>query len=367
MKTILSIIRNETFSAYILIPIAGLAILLGANYDNHFLEVPHSFLGSNLDLTQITLDFLLGFFFFNIGLELRTELAEGALQDRKVLVVSAIGAGLGMLAPALIYILVNRGRGTSTTGWGITMATDLPLVLAVIAILKLNRLKGFILALATIDDVGSIIVLSILYKTSISISYVVGLAVLLLLYFAMSYFSSSRLLLIALFMVGLVIGHRSGIQTSLVSVLFGIVTFNKRNDDVDSHQKMINLVQPFSAFVVVPVFVFVSLFRPFDFSLKAIGSTLVVPLVLARIVGKPIGIFTGIWLGRLILKIRLPFSTAETFLVGSLGTLGLAVSLIFAENDFRGIQQNLAVMAILLTIPVGVLLTFVVKTVTYKD
>jgi len=367
LKTVISIIKNETFSAYLLIPIAVMSIFLGGRFSHQFLVEPHSFLGSNLSLTQITLDFLLGFFFFNIGLELRYELAEGALQDRKILIVSGIGAGLGMLAPALIYILINYGKGTSTTGWGITMATDLPVVLAVIAIFRLGRLKGFILALATIDDVGSIIVLSVLYKAHIHLVYILVLIVIIALYFLSSYLFSSRLLLIALFMMGLFIGHRAGIQTSLIAVLFGILTFNNRKKEVDLHQRMINVVEPFSAFIVVPIFVFVSLFRHFDFSLKSVGSSLVVTLVLARLVGKPIGIFIGILIGKTLLKIQLPFSTAESLLVGALGTLGLAVSLIFAEKDFGGLQQNLAVMAILLTIPFGILLTLIIRTLTYRD
>lgn len=367
LKTILSIIKNETFSAYILIPIEILSIFLGSRFDRQFLEAPHSFLGSNLSLTQFTLDFLLGFFFFNIGLELRYELAEGALRDRRTLVISGIGAGLGMLFPALIYILVNNGRGTSTAGWGITMATDLPMVLAVISIFRLGRLRGFILALATIDDVGSIIVLSVLYKAHIHYIYLVVLIGICATYFLSSYLYSSRLLLIGQLTVGLFVGHRAGIQTSLVAVFFGILTFNNRKHEVNLHQRMIKLVEPFSAFMVVPIFVFVSLFRNFDFSLKSMGASLVVTLVLARLVGKPIGIFIGILIGKSLLKIRLPFSTAESLLVGALGTLGLAVSLIFADNDFSGIQQNLAVMAILLTIPFGILLSFVIRALTYRD
>ena len=356
MNIFLRLVKDETFSAYLLIPVALLAILLGAHIDSHFLEQSHQILNWHFTLRELTLDYLLGFFFYNIGLQLRFELAVGALQDRKVLVVSAIAALLGMCFPALGFILFNRANGSSTTGWGATMATDLPLVLALIVILKKSKLKGFVLALATIDDIGSIIVLSVLYQAHLHLLYIFGLGVVLGIYFLFSYLSSSRALLLAIFIFGLAIGHQTGIQTSLVAVLFGILTFNNQKKDVDLHEKLLNLVEPASAFAVVPIFLFVSFFRHFDFSVNAITSRLVLTLVIARLIGKPVGIFFGILIGRLLLKVQLGFSTIEGVLIGALGTLGLSVSLIFAQEDFSGVELNLAIIAILLTIPAGIAL-----------
>jgi Na+/H+ antiporter NhaA len=135
---------------------------------------------------------------------------------------------------------------------------------------------------------------------------------------------------------------------------------------VDHHQKLIDIVEPFSAFFVVPIFIFVSLFRNFDFSFKSMGSSLVMTLIIARIIGKPSGIFLGIQAGRLLLKTKLPFSMVESFLIGALGTLGLAVSLIFAQNDFLGIRQDRAVMAILLTIPFGIALSSLIRFISVR-
>ena len=360
MRTFLRIIKNETFSAYILIPIALLAIALGAHLDSHFLIQVHHLGNWHFNLRELTLDYLLGFFFYNIGLQLRFELADGALQNRRILLVSSFAALLGMFVPALAFFLFNRINGTSTTGWGITMATDLPLVLALLVVLKKNHLKGFVLALATIDDIGSIIVLSILYKAHLNLAYLLALVLLLASYFLFSYYFTSKALLLLIFIVGLAVGHQTGIQTSLVAVLFGIVTFNNRNDPVDLHENLLALVEPFTAFFVVPLFVFVSLFRRFDFSTTALGSRLVLSLIIVRLIGKPLGIFIGILASRALLKVKLGFTTREALFVGALGTFGLSVSLIFAQSDFSGAQQDLAILGILLTIPAGVLLATVV-------
>jgi len=364
LKILLRIIENETFSAYLLLPISLLSIVLGSHFGSNFFEQSRSVLGWKFSITEITLNFLLGFFFYNIGLELRFELAEGALQDKKILAISAIAAALGMLVPALTFIIYNRVNGTPTNGWGITMATDLPLVLALIAILKKSELKGFILALATIDDVGSIIVLTLVYKEHLHMLYILALVALLILYFLYSYLFTSRIVLIVIFIVGLVIGHKTGIQTSLVSVLFGIFTFSKERKGIHLHQKLMGIMEPFSAFVVVPIFVFVSLFRHFDFSIKSIGGTMVLSLVITRLIGKPIGIFSGILLAKILLRVKLPFSKLDALLIGALGTLGLSVSLIFAQIDFQGSAKNLAIMAILLTIPAGIVLSFLIRSLS---
>ena len=364
MKTLLRIIRNETFSAYLLVPVGLLAIILGSQIDSRFLETTHHIADWHFNLRGLTLDYILGFFFYSVGLQLRFEFKEGGLQDRKVLFVSSLAAALGMATPALIYFTFNKAHGTPTTGWGATMATDLPFVLAMLVVLKKNNLKGFVLALATIDDIGSVVVLSILYKQHIHWGYLALTLVLLGLYMLASYFIASRVLLIIIFAVGLAIGHLTGIQTSLVAVLFGIGTLKPRKASTDLPSELLRSIEPISAFVVIPVFVFVSLFRNYGFSWSSLGTRLVLTLVIARLIGKPLGIFLGITLGSLALRVKMPFNRGEALLIGALGTLGLDVSLIFAQRDFTGALQNQAILGILVTIPLAVLVSVLVWAVT---
>jgi hypothetical protein len=54
-------------------------------------------------------------------------------------------------------------------------------------------------------------------------------------------------------------------------------------------------------------------------------------------------------------------------LIGVLGTLGLDVSLIFAQKDFTGVTQNLAILAILLTIPAGLILTMLLHSLSTRS
>ena len=360
VKTIIRIIRNETFSAYILIPIALLAIALGSHFDAHFLEQSRQISGWRFTIREFTLDYLLGFFFYSVGLQLRFELVKGALQDRKVLIVSTIAAGMGMATPAALFYLYNRVHGTPTTGWGITMATDLPFVLAILVVLKRSALKGFVLALATIDDIGSVIVLSILFHVKINVKALTLLILLFACYVLISRYLNSRTLLILIFIVGLALGHRSGIQSSLLAVLFGISTSRHIEEQRGLQERMLNLIEPISAYLVIPLFVFITLFRRYNFSWHATFSTLVLSLVIVRLIGKPLGIFVGAWIAKSAIHLTLPFSLGDLLFIGAIGTLGLDVSLIFAQKDFLGSDQNLAIMGILFTLPLAVLLSLLV-------
>lgn len=69
-----------------------------------------------------------------IGLEVKRELMEGSLAGRDKAVFPAIAA-LGMLAPALIYLLFNGADEVTRQGWAIPAATDIAFALGVMALL----------------------------------------------------------------------------------------------------------------------------------------------------------------------------------------------------------------------------------------
>jgi NhaA family Na+:H+ antiporter len=56
-------------------------------------------------------DGLMAFFFFIVGLEVKRELVLGELADRRRAMVPILAAIMGLIVPALIYVLINRGGG----------------------------------------------------------------------------------------------------------------------------------------------------------------------------------------------------------------------------------------------------------------
>lgn len=69
---------------------------------------------------------LMVFFFLLIGLEIKREIFEGQLSDRKRVALPALAAVGGMIVPAAIYLAFNMGTATAG-GWAIPMVTDIVL------------------------------------------------------------------------------------------------------------------------------------------------------------------------------------------------------------------------------------------------
>ncbi|MFM2153599.1 MAG: hypothetical protein RL199_2034, partial [Pseudomonadota bacterium] len=136
-------------------------------------------------LQWVVNDGLMTVFFFLVGLEIRREIHQGVLSDWQRAALPAAAAAGGMLVPAGLYLLI-AGMPTTRTGWGIPMATDIAFALAVMGLLGGRvppALRVWLLALAVIDDLGSIVVISLFYSSGIATKGLViaaaGLAALL--------------------------------------------------------------------------------------------------------------------------------------------------------------------------------------------
>jgi NhaA family Na+:H+ antiporter len=115
-------------------------------------------------------DGLMSMFFFLVGLEIKRELLVGELSSARKAALPAIAALGGMLAPALIYLVVNPG-GPERAGWGIPMATDIAFALGVLAVAGSRipiGLKVLLTALAIVDDIGAVLVIAVFYTDSIA-------------------------------------------------------------------------------------------------------------------------------------------------------------------------------------------------------
>lgn len=118
-----------------------------------------------LSIREWVSDGLLALFFFLIGLEIKREVLGGSLRRRKHVILIVLAACGGMLFPALIYTALNHGT-PGQAGWAIPMATDTAFALGILALLArwLSPAVGiFLAALAIIDDLGAILVITLFY------------------------------------------------------------------------------------------------------------------------------------------------------------------------------------------------------------
>ena len=127
-------------------------------------------------------DGLMAVFFFVVGLEIKREILAGELSRLRQAMLPIAGAVGGMLAPAAIYLALNRG-GEAARGWGAPMATDIAFAIGVMALLGSRippPLKVFLTALAIVDDLGAVLMIAVFYTAELHWAGLAAAAALLL-------------------------------------------------------------------------------------------------------------------------------------------------------------------------------------------
>lgn len=139
----------------------------------------------NFSLAHWINDGLMSMFFFVVGLELKREFIGGELRDLRKVTLPIAAAVMGMIFPALIYLVFN-GNTAEAQGWGIPMATDIAFALAVVYLLGPRvpvSAKVFLTTLAIVDDLGSVLVIALFYTSELSLlNLLIGLVFLLVMF-----------------------------------------------------------------------------------------------------------------------------------------------------------------------------------------
>jgi NhaA family Na+:H+ antiporter len=183
--------RTETLGGLALL-FFGLAALVIANSPfaaayEHLWEIPltlgivHHELA--LSLHDWINDGLMAVFFLLVGLEIKRELLAGELSSARQAALPIACAIGGMIVPAAIYLMFNWGD-EGAHGWGIPMATDIAFALGALNLVAPRApigAKVLLTALAIVDDMGAVLVISLFYSEAIVWSALSGAAVTLLL------------------------------------------------------------------------------------------------------------------------------------------------------------------------------------------
>ncbi|MFC4006324.1 Na+/H+ antiporter NhaA [Nonomuraea purpurea] len=287
----------------------------------------------SLDLRHWVNDGLMTVFFFLIGLEVSYEVRLGQLRDRRLIAVPAIAALGGMLVPAGVYLLFNFG-GPGAGGWGVPIATDTAFVLGVLAVVGArcpDPLRAFLLTLAIVDDVLAIMIIALFYTAGVSFPALFAAAALLAAIVTLRWLKIWRapayiVLGFALWVATL----QSGIHPTLVGIALGVLVFVYAPSDhklllageavqeftsepsaqaareaarrvqraVSVNERLQLRLQPWSAFVIVPVFALANAGVRLDGETlrAALTSPVAIGVALGLLVGKFVGISLGTWL-----------------------------------------------------------------------
>lgn len=394
---------NREKSSGIILAIAVIIALILANSPIHeeyasLLEYHFGFIVNgkpflNFSVEHWINDGLMSLFFFMVGLELKHEFIGGELKDIKKVTMPIVAAVFGMLVPALIYTAFNFGTDVYH-GWGIPMATDIAFALAVLYLLG-DRIplsaKVFLTTLAIVDDLGSVLVIALFYTSEISfLSLGVGLLFLLVM------FIGNKMGIKNVWFYGIVgLGGvwvaflMSGIHATISAVLAAMMIPAdsqiaepalaarlrkqlKRFEQTDGNnvvtlepeqvkilsrmrtdsenaippsQRLEHGLQPFVAFVIIPVFALANAgvsFLNMDGSIL-FSNHVALGVMFGLLVGKPLGIVLAVWLTEnLGLGKRSRNMTWQRIIgIGFLASIGFTMSMFITMLAFNDPTQHI--------------------------
>ena len=289
-------------------------------------------------------DGLMAIFFFLIGLELKREVFVGELSDTKKAILPVFAALGGMLIPAFIFFLTNKGTDT-IHGFGIPMATDIAFAVAIITMLGKRlplSLKVFLTALAVIDDLGAIIVIALFYPNpELPLDFTqFGIAIAILL----GLFALNKLKIKS--MIPYIIGGiavwwfmlHSGIHATIAGVLVAFTIPFDKDDSKSLSAKMEHALHIPVAFIILPLFALANTAITIDGGgLAHFSIPLASGIFLGLVVGKPVGITLFTWIAVKLGLCELPTAVnfKRVFGVGILGGIGFTMSIFVSMLAFK--------------------------------
>ena len=376
-------LAQETASGVLLL-VATAAALIWANLPGEWGESYHILWETHIEmdlgnwvvidrpLESFVNDALMVLFFFVVGLEIKTELVVGDLSSRRVAALPAIAAVGGMVAPALLYLLITGG-GEGSEGWGIPMATDIAFAVGVLALLGPSipqALKLFLLTLAIVDDIGAILVIAAFYTRELKFGW---LAAAIALWVLVVVLTRSKVWFTPLYaVIGAALWYatfKSGVHATIAGVALGLAAparpligarrFESVEDILSGEtadpavyrdarwrvresvavtNRLILVLSPWTSFIVIPIFALANagIHLSTDSISNLWSSSVTLGVVVGLVIGKPLGITAATWLAlRLNLATLPPGLTMRHVLGGgAVAGIGFTVALFIARLAF---------------------------------
>ena len=317
-----------------------LATLYGA-----FLEYP---LFSKTVLHWIN-DGLMVVFFFLVGLEIKREVVGGELSTRAKAALPVIAAAGGMLGPALIYVIFNRGA--DLRGWAIPTATDIAFALAILAMAGSRvppALKVFLTALAVIDDLGAILLIAIFYTAALSGTALIAAGVCIAVLIALNRFGVRA---VAPYLaVGLILWLfvlNSGVHATMAGVITALCVPARAHPGPGTGGtsplvKLEHGLRPTVIYFILPLFAFANAGVGLGaFTADALLHPVTLGVAFGLVFGKQIGVLAVTYAARMAGWVQLPngASPLQYYGVALLCGVGFTMSLFIGNLAFTGPER----------------------------
>ncbi len=387
-------LRTETGSAAVLVAMAVAALVwinVGpASYETVWqarLSVRLAGAGVSLDLREWVNSGLMTLFFFVFGLEARREFDVGELRERRRLVLPLVAGLGGLIVPVAIYLAVNTGP--AARGWGAAMSTDTAFALGMLALTRPrfpDRVRAFLLSVAVVDDLVSLIVIGAAYSQAIHpVPLVMAVGVLAVVLVLARAGIRAGVIYFLLGVAAWVCVLKSGVDPVVVGLLMGLLTYARpaaRTDleraseafrsfreqptaelarsaragltaALSPNERLQLLYHPWTSYVIVPLFALANagIVLSGSFLARAYASPITLGILIGYVAGKPIGIAGATWLLTRLSRGRLspPVGWAAVAGTGTIAGIGFTVSILIATLAFHGSQLQEAKLGVLST------------------
>ncbi len=394
-KSLFERFLHSQASSSIVLMIAAVTAVIWANtpwaklyHDLSHLDIGVIFAGKTyqMGLAHWVKDGLMTLFFFVVGLEIKREVLLGELSSLRKATLPVMAAIGGCTVPALIYFFFNR-TGEAAGGWGVPMATDIAFALGILALLGERvpiGLKVFLTALAIVDDLIAVLVITIFYTDHINVASLITASGFLVLFYLAVKFQARRPILYLFPAIGVWASIMvSGIHTTVAGVLIAMLVpvksvieperfFNTickhmkylkesgpltKESLVSNHRQWNAVEQIFltaedmippgvylerhlhapQAFIILPLFALFSAGVTFNAQImSAFPGPVSIGIICGLVLGKPIGILLFSWLTIIAGGADMPTEVRWPHLLGAgiLGGIGFTMSIFISELGF---------------------------------
>lgn len=325
-------------------------------YKNLFFN---TYIVKNFNLHSFVNDFLMSIFFLLAGLEIKEEILYGSLSSFKKASFPVIASIGGVIMPALIFTYFNF-NSLYMNGVCIPISTDIAFSMGIYFLFSkyLNpSLKMFLLSLAVVDDLISIILIGTVYSRKIN---------LLFLFFALLTLIITKIISkkykienpIFYLISGIVLWyfiHICGIHSTLSGIILATIIPTKSCKKKYSTSFYIRkYFDKINNLIIIPLFAFANTGITIDSSLELIKyPTVFLGIYLGLLLGKPSGIMIFTYLSDLfgITKKPSDLRWISIFLVSLISSIGFTMSIFVSEVAFIGNEELIGIsrVSILIT------------------
>ena len=342
---------------------------------------------------------LMTFFFLVVGLELRREFDVGELRERRRLMLPVLAGLGGMILPALIFLAINAGEHAAYA-WGVAISTDTALALGVLALIGNRfpaRLRVFLLTITVLDDFVALAVIVLVYSEGVDVmplAIAIGIFAVILVLISLRIRGGPMYFLLGV--AAWVPLYESGVDPIVLGLVSGLIVwaYPIERDQLETatdrfrsfreqptpelersarrglraavppNERLQRIYHPWTSYVIVPLFALANTGIAIngDFLSTAYTSPVTLGILIALVLGKPLGITAMSWLVSAASRARLrpPVGWAAVAAGGTIAGIGFTVSILVASVALEGLELRQVKLGVLSTVIVAPFLTWLI-------